>query len=87
MQGSYPRNERAHHIPAIVDTKPLPNFEHLHFSISRLANSDTIPNFNPAILAKGIHLLWKSEYWKWHLPSCCHLEPFSPQQGRELFSI
>ena len=87
MQGSYPSNERAHHILTIVDTKPLPNSEHLHFSVSTSANRDTVPDFNLSILAKGIHLLWKSEYWKWHLPSCHHLETFNVQQGKELFNI
>lgn len=62
MQGSYLSNERAHHILAILDTKPLPNSDHLYFSISVLANPDTIPDFNLCIPAKEIHLLWKSEY-------------------------
>lgn len=59
MEGSYPSNERAHHIPAIFNTKSLPHSEHLLFSVSGLAVPDTIPNFN---LSKGIHLLLKSEH-------------------------
>lgn len=59
MQGSYPSNERAHHILAIFNTKSLPHSEHLLFSLSGLAIPDIIPNFN---LFKGIHLVLKSEY-------------------------
>lgn len=69
-----------------VDTHLLPNSKDLQLPFSGLENPDTMSNFNLYVLAKGIHIFWHSEYWRWHLPSCHQSEPFSTQQN-PIFSV